>query len=280
MSGRYILQLVLAAVVLLGAAGASVSYGLKQRAAAAVSAGELALYEGAETREPLKITGQTVAAEGEVERALVIGRFDGGRQLLVPRELADGRKGYDVWASLVYNSIALNSSGELVMVNRGWITEEAKADPTSMQLPDGAMEIAGYWVSIPVSDENELARDTCLEPTWPKISTKVDPSFEDIKCLYNSQQIAQGVLLLSSNLGGSQLRDWTAQLAAMQKHQQTMSMLGFGGAGAALLLLVLFAIMSRPRGGAAPTATAPTAEAGAHQHDRHHPHAPLGKLQR
>lgn len=283
------LRVLVLGVVALGVAAGGAWYGLQQQKLVEVVSTDLNLYEKAQTRTPLVLTSRTAAAEGEVERGSVIGRLVPGRQLLVPRALVDGRKGYDLWLALEYTPGAggMNGAGEFVIVNRGWIAESAVSDAAKFNVPDSEGEFAGYWVPLPLASENEVSREFCLEAAWPKTLSNPQPSFGDMKCLFNSQQIAQGLLLLTTELGEGADRNWTGQRQAGVQRYRTMAYGAFGVAGLAVLLWLGFALFGRPRpvvaapapAPAAPAATEPPAEetpAGKH----HHPHTPLGKLQR
>ncbi|PPE72952.1 hypothetical protein C3942_16165 [Solimonas fluminis] len=272
-------------VVALGAAAGSSWYGLQQQKQAAVAAGDLALYEAAQGRTPLVLTSNTSALEGEVELGSVSGSLVADRQLRVPRQLADGRKGYDLWLALSYTPGEGDASeaGEFVIVNRGWISEAASADPAKLAITASETQLAGYWVPLPLASEQEVSREFCLETTWPKTLANPLPSFGDMKCLFNSQQIAQGLLMLNTDLGDGLDRDWLGQRRAVVKGYQTGSYAGFGGAALALLLWLGFAIFGRPRAApaaaASATAATPAGDAAAPSKG-HHPHAPLGKIQR
>lgn len=274
-TGNFVVRLSLAAVVLGGTAAGLAIYGMKQRAAAATEGATLAQYQAAAERSPLTISGQATAAEGEIQRAVARGRFDPARQVLVPHQLADGREGYDVWISLLYSNGFNNNTGELIVVNRGWIAAEATVDPAVFQVPTDEVEVQGFWLPLPMEATGDLELANCIDPTWPKTYTKVLPSFADIKCLYNSQQIAQGVVQLNTDFGSGLQHDWLEQQSARAQRLRLMSRIGFGGAAVAILALLAFAVFGRPRkSSAAPLP--PAAAATPHAPERH-PRAPLGK---
>lgn len=282
-SGSYGLRLVVVGLVTIGAAAGLSMFGIQQQKLAAAEASDLSLYEAAQTRQSLQLTSRTAAAEGEVERGSVVGRFVPARQLLVPHQLSDGRKGYDLWLALEYTpgTGGMNGAGEFVIVNRGWIDEAARADAARYVVPDAEGNYEGYWISMPLGGENEVSREFCLDPAWPKTLTNPVPSFGDMKCLFNSQQIAQGLMLLTSDLGDGLVRDWVGLRQAAVKRHQMMAYGAFGGAGLAVLLLLLFAILGRPKAAAPAPAPAPAAAAhGDAGHREKHPHAPMGKLNR
>lgn len=278
-SGKFGGRLLVVAVVLIGAAVALGTYGLDQRQAAAAVAKEMALYQAATGREPLLISGQATAAEGEVDRAQLTGRLDAGRQLLVPRVQRDGRPGYDVWTTLQYSNAGV-ATGELVVINRGWIAESAKADAATFAVPDGDLQIEGFWTSLPVSSPDDLSLEFCQQPTWPKTLNKAIPSFADAKCLFNSQQIAQGLVLLISELAGELDNDWIGQQQAAVEGTMRKAWVAFGSAAAAIFALLIYALLGRRRSALPAETPRPAAgtEPGAAPHpDRAH-HSPLGKL--
>ncbi|WP_162932339.1 SURF1 family cytochrome oxidase biogenesis protein [Solimonas sp. K1W22B-7] len=277
-------------VVALGVAAGGAWYGLQQQKLAQAASADLALYESAQTRTPLVLTSRAAAVEGLVERGSVVGKLVPAKQLLVPRLQADGRKGYDLWLALEYTpgTGGMNGSGEFVIVNRGWIAESEVSDAAKFRVPDSEGEFSGYWVPLPLSADNELGAETCLDTSWPKTLRTPNPTFGDMKCLFNSQQIAQGLLMLTTELGEGADRNWTGQRQAIVKRYQTMVYGAFGAAALALLLWLGFAILGRPRPAvaapapapAAPAATETPAEEAPAGAKHHHPHAPLGKLQR
>lgn len=276
------LRVLAVGVVALGAAAGLSWYGLQQQKLASAAAGDLALYEAAQTRTPLAVTSRTTVAEGDVDRATVTGRLAPQRQLLVPHDLADGSKGYDLWLALEYNPgiSAPSSAGEYVIINRGWIPESAVSDPAKFTVPDGESEFTGFWISVPLSGEQEASREFCLDPAWPKKLAMTNPSLGDMKCLFNSQLIAQGLLLLGTDLGDGLNRDWLGQRQATVKRYRTMVYASFGAAVLAVLLWLAFAMLGRKRAAqAAPAPATPAAGEAAHPKG-HHPHAPLGKIQR
>lgn len=284
------LRVLAVGVVALGAAAGLSWYGLQQQKLATAAANDLTLYEAAETRTALTVNSRTTVADGDVDRGTVVGRLAPARQLLVPHDLADGSKGYDLWMALEYTPgiSGINSAGEFVIVNRGWIAEADVSDPAKFQVPDSESEFAGFWVSVPLASEQEVSREFCLDPAWPKKLAHPHPSLGDMKCLFNSQQIAQGLMLLTTDLGEGVTRDWVGQRRAVLQRYKMMVYGAFGGAGVAVLLWLGFALFGRPRAApapapaaAAPAAAATPAEGEAGHHPKpHHPHAPLGKIQR
>ncbi|HEY0917094.1 MAG TPA: SURF1 family cytochrome oxidase biogenesis protein [Solimonas sp.] len=274
------LRVVALGVVALGVAAGSSWYGLQQQKLAAASAADLALYEAAQGRTPLVLTSNTTAAEGEVDLGNVSGKLVVDQQLLVPRTLAGGREGYDLWLALSYTPGEGDASeaGEFVIINRGWISAADSRDPAKLGLSAAETQLSGYWVSLPLASDHEVSREFCLETTWPKTLGSPDPSFGDMKCLFNSQQIAQGLLMLSSDLGDGLDRDWVGQRQAVVKGFQTLSYAGFGAAALALLLWLGFAIFGKPKAAQprAPAAAAPSADSAQAKTQP----TSLGKIQR
>ncbi|MDM4770111.1 SURF1 family cytochrome oxidase biogenesis protein [Solimonas sp. SE-A11] len=270
-------------VVALGVAAGSSWFGLQQQKLAAASAADLALYEAAQGRTPLVLTSNTTASDGEVDLGNVSGKLVVDQQLLVPRRLAGGREGFDLWLALSYTPGEGDASeaGEFIIINRGWISAADSRDPAKLALSSAEVQLSGYWVSLPLASDHEVSREFCLETSWPKTLASPDPSFGDMKCLFNSQQIAQGLLMLSTDLGDGLDRDWVGQRQAVVKGFQAMSYAGFGGAALVLLLWLLLAILGKAKP-KAPASAAPLAAAaeGGQAAKPQNPHAPLGKLQR
>lgn len=275
------LRVVALGVVALGVVAGSSWYGLQQQKQAAAAAADLALYEAAQGRTPLVLTSNTTASDGEVDLGNVSGKLVVDQQLLVPRRLAGNKDGYDLWLALSYTPGEGDASeaGEYVIINRGWISAADSRDPAKLGLSAAEAQLSGYWVSLPLASDHEVSREFCLETAWPKTLGSPDPSFGDMKCLFNSQQIAQGLLLLTTDLGDGLDRDWAGQRRALVKGFQTMSYAGFGGAALALLLWLGFAVFGRPKAAAPAAASAPVAGEAA-PGKAQQPHAPLGKIQR
>ncbi len=274
------LRVVALGVVALGVAAGASWYGLQQQKLAAASAADLALYEAAEGRTPLVLTSNTTASDGEVDLGNVSGKLVVDQQLLVPRRLAGDRDGYDLWLALSYTPGEGDASeaGEFVIINRGWISAADSRDPAKLGLSASEAQLSGYWVSLPLASDHEVSREFCLETAWPKTLASPDPSFGDMKCLFNSQQIAQGLLMLTTDLGDGLDRDWVGQRRDVVQHFQTMGYAGFGGAALALLLWLGFAIFGKPKAAQAraPAAAAPSSDAAQAKSQP----ASLGKIQR
>ena len=77
------------------------------------------------------------------------GTYDSARQLLVPGRVLNGRTGYYILAPLV------TSTGDAVLVNRGFLSAVGSAEPAIPAAPQGRITVTG-WAAEPESTTGEV----------------------------------------------------------------------------------------------------------------------------
>lgn len=164
-------------------------------------------YAQAAQQAPRRIDATAVAERARIERAIVQGRFDSSRQLLLDNQGWEGKPGYHVWTPLVQDD------GSVVLVDRGWIARaQAQA---SLEVSETPRELLGYWRSLPVPGLR-LESDNCAAQAWPRIVQY--PTFADLQCLYGPS-VAAGLLLMDADAADGYVREWkTAPELQPAKH--------------------------------------------------------------
>ena len=105
-------------------------------------------------RTPEPVASVVTAANGlngtQIGQAVeATGTYDSARQLLVPGRILDGHTGYYVLAPLV------TSTGEAVLVNRGFILGSGGTVPAIPAAPKGRITVTG-WAAEPESTTGEV----------------------------------------------------------------------------------------------------------------------------
>ncbi|WP_028081709.1 SURF1 family protein [Solimonas soli] len=166
-------------------------------------------YAQAAEQAPRHIDAQTVAAHGAIERAVVRGHYDAGRQLLLDNQGYEGQPGYHVWTPFV------QTDSSTVLVDRGWIARPQAQTAPALAVGDETRELYGYWRSLP-EPGLRLQADNCAVRPWPRVVQY--PTAADLQCLYGPS-VAAGLLLLDAGAADGYVREWkTAPELQPAKH--------------------------------------------------------------
>jgi cytochrome oxidase assembly protein ShyY1 len=155
-----------------------------------------------------------VALEGDpaamaYRQVVLAGRFLAGRDFLLDNRLRDGRYGVEVLSPLRLES------GELVLVNRGWIA----ADPYRRSLPElpglrGRQVLTGYVYVAP--GESYTIGEISTSSDWPRLVQAIDlPALENLL----GEPLWDYTVRLASDSPGALLADWPLINVRPEKHQ-------------------------------------------------------------
>lgn len=137
------------------------------------------------------------------------GEFLAGRDFLLDNRIRQGRYGVEVITPL------RRSSGELVLVNRGWLA----GDPYRQALPEvvevpGELELAGY-VYVPPGESFTLG-DIAADTGWPRLVQAIDP-------VAMAEMLGEPVwpytVRLNADSPAALLADWPLVNARPEKHE-------------------------------------------------------------
>ncbi len=127
------------------------------------------------------------------------GRYDAGRQFLIDNMVRRGRNGFFVITPLRLDN------GQLVLVNRGWIAQDSRREPT------GDLDVSGEWRRIegqvgrlPVPGL-DLGDEGAAGAAWP--SVRQFPDLPELAAALG-EPVEPWVLLLSPRAADGFLRQW------------------------------------------------------------------------
>lgn len=133
----------------------------------------------------------------------VRGVYLADRQFLLDGQAHDGNPGYHVWTPLKL------ASGELLMVDRGWVpTTPALRDVPAgtLDAPTGEVEVSGRWRPLPQpAIRLAAAQPDCPAHEFPRLVQY--PAAAELRCLLGAE-VRDGVLQLDPVAPGGFVRQW------------------------------------------------------------------------
>ena len=139
------------------------------------------------------------AVAGAITHVKVRGHYEAARQLLLDNQSHQQRPGYQVWTPLRLHS------GELMMVNRGWIPLTNRAALPVLSAPPELQQLTGYWQPLPKAGMR-LAPVACVKATtYPQLVNY--PTAQDLACLLG-EPVVGGELLLDADQPAGYARVW------------------------------------------------------------------------
>lgn len=137
-------------------------------------------------------------------------------QLLLDNQILDGVPGLHVWTAL-----RLESSGEIVLVNRGWLAwDRGQRALPEWQTPVGLVTVHGQWRELP-QPAMRLGDNSCEVSAWPAVVQY--PTYEEALCLLASvteqdHELIEGILLLHPEAEHGFDRQWQNAEMPVEKH--------------------------------------------------------------
>jgi surfeit locus 1 family protein len=125
-----------------------------------------ALFEARLRETPVQLTGSVPSAEPLLYRRVrAAGRWNADGQVFIDNQVLDGRAGF-----AVVTPLRLASSGDTVLVNRGWIarTSDYPRAP-AVAVPEGTVEVSGL-ATLPPRRVLELSSQTVAGSVWQNLS--------------------------------------------------------------------------------------------------------------
>ncbi len=146
-------------------------------------------------------------------RVAMRGRWLGQQEILLDNQTHQQRIGVQVWTPFM-----LAGSGHLMLVNRGWLPASPHRDrlPETGVLPEGELEIAGYWRTLPKAGlSTEASECDGSVAKWPLRLNY--PPFTRLECLY-PRPLANGIVLLDPQAEHGFVRVWDDLGIPPQRH--------------------------------------------------------------
>jgi len=161
----------------------------------------------------------------------VSGRFVAGRGYLRDEQVRDGKVGVEA-----IDAFAIDGSGALLLVDRGWIawTRSADAKPAVPPLPDGEVSLTGVYAPFPGSGMRVGGNALAAQKAWPKLTLALDPAEISADL---GRPLLPRLLLLDPDAGSGFARTWTPAVMPPARHQ-AYAFQWFAFALAALILLL------------------------------------------
>jgi cytochrome oxidase assembly protein ShyY1 len=172
-----------------------------------------------------------VAADGtsprEWAQLALSGRWEAPGTIYLDNRVHAGRPGYHVLTPL-----RLERSGQLVLVNRGWVPAGAeRGELPAVPLPAGRLDIVGE-VRIPQSKPFTLAADPAQDAVWQVLDL-------DAYRARSGYAVADYVVQQTSPSADHLLRDWPRPDAGIERHRG-YALQWYGLAGVALVMTGIF----------------------------------------
>jgi surfeit locus 1 family protein len=135
------------------------------------------------------------------QRVQVMGTYDPAHQFLLDNMTRDGRAGFEVLTSLQL------TSGESVLVNRGWIPASGYRDrlPVVKFEAAGMQQVTGRIDQLPVSGLTRGRAAPQAAVPWPKLTSFPKP--EELRAALD-RPLRPQVLLLDKDAPYGYRRDW------------------------------------------------------------------------
>lgn len=153
----------------------------------------------ASAQVPTQVFESKAAVADVITHVKVSGRYEAARQLLLDNQSHQQRPGYQVWTPLRLHS------GELIVVNRGWIPLTNRAALPALSAPLELQQITGYWQPLPKAGMR-LGPVACVKATvYPQLVNY--PTAQDLSCLFG-EPVVSGELLLDADQAAGYVRVW------------------------------------------------------------------------
>lgn len=173
-----------------------------------------AQYEARQRADPLELTDASLdPQDARLRRAIVRGHFDAAHQVLLDNQVQDERAGFHVITPL-----RISGSGDVVMVNRGWIPApmDRRIVPAA-PLPVGAQVVTGELVAPPKPRWlSSSGAAHAADGGWPAIWQALDLNALEARTGY---RVAPLILRLSPDAAGGFVRRWPAFDGRAAMHQ-------------------------------------------------------------
>lgn len=144
----------------------TVSLGRWQAHRAEEKTARQALFERRLAEAPVELTAASDSAEPLLYRHVhAAGRWIAERQIFVDNQVHDERAGF-----YVVTPLRLRASGDVVLVNRGWIARDAGYPRApAVPVPAGEVEVSGL-AALPPARFLELSSETVTGDVWQNLS--------------------------------------------------------------------------------------------------------------
>lgn len=189
----------------------------------------VAAHESAAAQAPLPLA-QAQAPSAQQQAVWVMGEYD-PRSLLLDGQSYQQKPGVQVWSPLKLRD------GGWLMVNRGWVPMEARANLPPP--PSGWQRVSGLLRDLP---RPALATGgNCAGEGWPRLVQY--PTATELGCLY-AVVMPDALLLLAPDAEGGFVRDWqpAAQFPPSRHYGYAFTWFSL-----ALTALVLFVLLNRKK---------------------------------
>ena len=181
--------------------------------------------------QPLLLERDTGSSEYLHYRpALAKGYYDSTHQFLLDNRTRHGRAGYQV-----LTPFRIATSGQLVLVNRGWIPQGMTRDELpDIRIDDGIREIEGI-LYLPPEKTFSLGEGKENAPGWPKLLQHVQ---FDLQQRQLGHALIPAVLLLAPDMSDGFVREWQPAFLSPEKHRG-YAFQWFSLAGALILIYLI-----------------------------------------
>ena len=170
-----------------------------------------ALYESRQGAETVSLSSVNVEDDLQYVPVKFSGSFDNEHSFLLDNKIFGGKVGFEVLTPFI------TSEGELVMVNRGWIAQNAYREilPT-VELVAGEVELQGS-VYVPLGEQFMLGLDAGSD-SWPRIIQSLNIN-SMASALNSSIKPFPYSVRLGSFQPGVYLRNWPVVSTTPEKHR-------------------------------------------------------------
>lgn len=144
------------------------------------------------------------------QKLRAVGRFDGGRQILLENIIVNSRVGY-----YVLTPLRVDEKSPLLLVNRGWLEASGpEPDPALIDVRGTRLAVHGRVGSVPRAGYR-MGEPISTAPGWPKLA--VYPTLEEL-AITLGEPVQPFLLLMDPEDEFGFLRQWTPEVMGPGRH--------------------------------------------------------------
>lgn len=168
------------------------------------------MYEVRQQAEAVNLDALDSGDDLQYMPVVMSGTYDNAHNFLLDNRIYEGQAGFEVLTPFD------TEQGEKVIVNRGWIAQNAYRDILpAIETVDGRVELRGA-VYVPLGEQFMLGEET-LGQDWPRIIQSLD--IQNMAQALNQHELFPYTVRLDALSPGVYLRNWPVISTTPEKHR-------------------------------------------------------------
>lgn len=169
-------------------------------------------YAAREGEAPVALASLDPNDDQQYRRVMFSGEYDNAHSFLLDNRIHQGQVGFEAITPV------LTTSGDVVLVNRGWLPQGAtRADLPMLDAIEGVADLRGA-VYVPVGNPLVLGA-TETSATWPRIVQTLDPPAMAAAAGHEERALFPYTVRLDAGTPGVLVRDWPVISTTPEKHR-------------------------------------------------------------